>query len=152
MNPSKYSAHFLLREPRERAADGGHGPTPPCPRADRSAVLFSCCADLNGSACSTAALAQTCIVAAKLGRLSFFFFFNLAAPRALLAALRQPLPRRAPVTKHTSGFNSSLCAGLAGSALAFVLVAGSPGVNPAEMSAMVQLEKPKSIQNFAVFP
>lgn len=75
IKPSKYSAHFLLREPLERAADGGHGPTPLCPRADRSAVFFSCFADLNESACSTAALAQTCIVAAKLERLSFFLFF-----------------------------------------------------------------------------
>lgn len=51
IKPLKYSAHFLLRQPLARAADGGHGPTPPCPCADRSAVFFSCFADLNESAC-----------------------------------------------------------------------------------------------------
>lgn len=53
INPSKYSAHFLLREPREsvRAAHGGHGYTPLCPRADRLVVFSSFFADLNESAC-----------------------------------------------------------------------------------------------------
>lgn len=63
------------------------------------------------------------------------FFFNPAAPRALLRAYSQPLPRRAPVTKHTLGFNSSLCTSLAGSCPAFVLPAGSASeerVCPAE--------------------
>lgn len=51
IKPSKYSAHFLLREALERAAGGGHGPTPLCPSADRSALFFSCFTDLNECAC-----------------------------------------------------------------------------------------------------
>lgn len=53
----------------------------------------------------------------------FFFFFTPVAPWALLSAYRQLLPCRASMTKHTSGFNSSLCTGLAGPCPAFALLA-----------------------------
>lgn len=40
-------------------------------------------------------------------------FLPPSAPWTLLSAYRQPLPCRASMTKHTSGFNSSLCTSLA---------------------------------------
>lgn len=87
------------------------------------------------------------------------FFFNPTAPRALLLAYQQPLPHRAPETKHTSGSNSSLCTGLAGPArflcywqgqrLRSVFVMRNAGrLSP----IWSNLKSPKSIQNWLYCP
>lgn len=148
MKPSKYSALFPLGDPwwvRVNTSVSlycwmGHLFLVFC-RSDWVRLLDSC--------------AGTDLELCCQDREPFFFFFNPAAPRALLRPYRRPLPRRSPVTNTRRALTAHFA--LAWQTLpALVLLAGSASeerVCPAENAGWLgplwlNLKSPKSKHNW----